>query len=106
MKKHTITILIIELLSVCLFVFYPSPIESVAWKPSRIPALQGVLERNSALRETEVFGVGALDAPEDVVIDQNGTMYTGLENGDIVKVTFDGSATLDGNITPWVNTGG
>jgi len=100
MKKHTITILIIELLSVCLFVFYPSPIESVAWKPSRIPALQGVLERNSTLRETEVFAVGALDAPEDVAIAQNGMIYTGLENGDIVTVA------LDGTVTPWVNTGG
>ena len=102
MKKRTITIgiFIIEILSVCLFVFYPSPIESVAWKPSRIPALQGVLERNSTLRDTEVFGVGDLDAPEDVAIDQNGAIYTGLENGDIVKVG------LDGSITPWVNTGG
>ena len=100
MKKPTITILIIELLAVCLFVFYPSPIESVAWKPSRIPTLQGVLERNSTLRDTEVFGVGMLDAPEEVTIDQNGVIYTGLENGDIVKVSIDGS------VTPWVNTGG
>mgnify|MGYP002700796205 CR=1 FL=1 len=100
MKKHTITILIIEFLSVCLFVFYPSPIASVAWKPSRIPVLQGALEKNSMLRETEVFGVGMLDAPEEVAIDQNGVIYTGLENGDIVKVA------VDGNVTPWVNTGG
>jgi len=102
MKKRTITtgILIIEILSVCLFVFYPSPIESVAWKPSRIPALQGVLERNETLRETEVFGVGDLDAPEEVTIGPNGVIYTGLENGDIVKVGVDGS------VTSWVNTGG
>ena len=72
----------------------------VAWKPSGIPALQCVVERNSTLRDTEVFGVGMLDAPEEVTIDQNGVIYTGLENGDIVKVS------LDGSVTPWVNTGG
>ena len=100
MKRTTLIVLFIELLSISIFVLYPSPIESVAWSPSRSPALNGVLEQNTALQKTELFGVGIVDGPEDIAVDKSGRIYSGNETGDIIRVLSDGT------IQRWVNTGG
>jgi len=93
-------VFLIEILSISIFVLYPSPIDSVAWNPSRVPALTGVLKQNTALQQTELFGVGIVNGPEDIAIDKKGRIYSGNDAGDITRVL------IDGTIESWINTGG
>ncbi len=69
---------------------WPVPIDPVAWDPPPAPAMTGVLAPNHDLvasrRLLEGFGSG----PEDVAFDAAGNVYTGFEDGRIVRVPLTG----------------
>jgi len=70
----------------------PKPrIHPVVWQPPKAPAR--ALERSSAtrfdLRLVELPGVG----PEDVVVDADGSVITGISDGRILRVGLDGDVT-------------
>jgi len=44
------------------------------------------LKENNLLTKATYIGHGKLQGPETIVFSQNGTMYTGLMNGQIVRV--------------------
>ena len=44
------------------------------------------LKENNLLTKATYIGHGKLRGPETIVFSQNGTMYTGLMNGQIVRV--------------------
>ena len=53
--------------------------------PSIAPGSGSPFERNEKLRGTAAIGVGLLDGPEDMVIDDEDNLFTGTRIGDIVK---------------------
>ncbi len=63
----------------------------VAWTPEKHPKLEGVFAVNQDLAKAEFWPSG--NGPEDVVVDAEGFVYTGLQNGDIRCFTPDGSAS-------------
>jgi len=71
----------------------------VAWKPAKLPKLEGVFAVNEDLAAAELWASGK--GPEDVAVDAEGFVYTGLENGNILKFRPDGSSH-----EVLVNTGG
>ena len=81
--------------------WYPSPIQSAAFQPSRPLAMSGVLAPNDALQATQLTSLpGAGRGGEDVAVDALGCMYTGVDNGDILrKCPYVAWETL-------INTGG
>ncbi|HVJ34097.1 MAG TPA: SMP-30/gluconolactonase/LRE family protein [Terriglobia bacterium] len=40
---------------------------------------------NDRLRSVEIIGLGAIDGPEDVILDRDGNLYCGTRHGDVVR---------------------
>jgi sugar lactone lactonase YvrE len=72
----------------------------VAWRPAPAPALEGPLARNDRLGQAEIFAEG-IPGPEDIAFDDQGRLYTGLEDGRIVRFSSDGS-----EVEEYADTGG
>ena len=62
----------------------------VGWRPPKHPKLEGVFAINKDLAAAELWPSGK--GPEDVAVDDEGFVYTGLENGNILKFRPDGSS--------------
>lgn len=78
--------------------FWPVPISPRAWTPPLAPALTGEYQQNSRLATVERLSLGtgspspgAGYAPEDVALDAAGRIYTGLDDGRIMRLQVDGS---------------
>ncbi|MBS7661317.1 SMP-30/gluconolactonase/LRE family protein [Pseudomonas lalucatii] len=78
----------------------PSPIEPLAWQAPPAPAMTGVLEPNDTLMKAELIGKGQLPGPEDSAVDAQGRLYSGLQDGRIVRIDADGA------VATFVDTGG
>lgn len=53
--------------------------------PSTETATGGVYAVNERLREVEIIGLGAVEGPEDVVLDRDGNLYCGSIRGDVYR---------------------
>ena len=93
-----ITVFIFSVGSV-LFLHAPN-IEPAPYAPPIAPKMEGALRENSALRSVKLLAEGKLNGPEDIAVDNNGTVYTGLEDGRIVKIS------PDGEVVTFAETGG
>ena len=63
--------------------------EPGTWSPPKSPTLEGPFAKNSILNiaiQIDVGGVG----PEDVLVDQEGRIVVGLEDGRIMRIDADG----------------
>src|ERR671928_1780571 len=69
--------------------FWPVPIDPVAWNPPA-PDTSGVYAENNELAKIERLPVNSL-APEDVAIDSQGRIYTGVLDGHIYRLQADGT---------------
>lgn len=79
----------------------PVPFNPVAWTPPADPGKTGAFAPNERLKSTTLALVGG-KGPEDVAFDGQGFLYTGLEDGRIVRVRADGSSRPE----TIANTGG
>ncbi|NNC79249.1 MAG: SMP-30/gluconolactonase/LRE family protein [Acidimicrobiales bacterium] len=70
-----------------------------AWSPPKAPPLTGDFEENHRLRDAELIEVPGT-GPEDVAIDGTGNLFTGTDNGTILRIDPGGS------ITPIAKVGG
>lgn len=77
----------------------PSPVDPAAYDPPVKPALAGPTAPNEVLRQAEVLAVG-YPGPEDVYVDPQGNVYSGLVDGRIIRVLPDGKVEV------LVDTGG
>ncbi|KMQ73381.1 SMP-30/gluconolactonase/LRE family protein [Marinobacter subterrani] len=82
------------------FLLTPSPIDSKAWNPPAPPPLTGLLAPNERLRLADLLARGQVYGPEDTTIGPDGVLYTGTQDGYIVRVF------PDGRVENWVSTGG
>jgi sugar lactone lactonase YvrE len=104
MRWYTILIICIVVvigLPLLYLLFWPVPIDPAAWTPPEAPALEGVYEPNNRLASAERLGKGACIGPEDVAIDDQGRIYSGMEDGRILRFQPDGS-----NPEVFADTGG
>lgn len=81
--------------------FWPVPIKPAAWTPPDLPPLTGVYQENNCLAAIERLAQGVGIGPEDIAFDSQGFLYTGLEDGRILRVSLDGN-----NTELFANTGG
>lgn len=77
---------------------WPVPISPVAWTPPAAPPLTGQYQQNSKLASVERLSLGngaprpgSGFAPEDVALDAAGRIYTGLDDGRIMRLQADGT---------------
>ena len=68
---------------------WPVPIDPVEWQPEPAPPLTGSYAPNRALASVERIPVGGV-GPEHVSVGPDGWLYTGLENGRIIRMQADG----------------
>jgi sugar lactone lactonase YvrE len=80
-------------LIVAYLLFWPSPIDPVAFAPPPIPPLTGPLAPNDRLQDAELLAVGKVDGPEDVEVDAQGRIFTGTADGRLVRIDPDGTVT-------------
>jgi len=71
--------------------FGPAPIDPVAWTPPANPGLTGPYAANEALKGATLASIAPGHGPEDVAQGPDGLLYTGLEDGSIVRLKADGS---------------
>ncbi len=74
--------------------------EPHAWTPPKAPPLVGTYEENDELASSQRWPTGGA-GPEDIVITGDGTAYTGLEDGRILRYPSSG-----GDATTIADTGG
>ncbi|MGH9871229.1 MAG: SMP-30/gluconolactonase/LRE family protein [Pyrinomonadaceae bacterium] len=101
MSKLKRPLLILAVL-IALIVFYlliwPVGISPQAWTPPSAPPLTARYQQNSLLATTERLSLGtgtpspgAGFGPEDVALDVEGRIYTGLDDGRIMRLQADGT---------------
>ncbi|WP_404367675.1 SMP-30/gluconolactonase/LRE family protein [Marinobacter sp.] len=98
--KWLLGILLVVLLVAGGFVLVPSPVDSLAWHPPAPPELDGPLASNSRLQDADLLAKGAVYGPEDTAVDRQGRVYTGTQDGKIVRVW------PDGRVETWLEVGG
>ena len=98
--KWLLGILLVILVLAGGFMMMPAPVDSAAWNPPTPPDLEGPLAPNSLLRQAELLARGDVYGPEDTTVDSEGVIYTGTQDGKIVRVW------PDGRVETWVETGG
>ena len=69
---------------------WPVPINPAAWTPPTSPELTGVYAQNSELARIERLKIDGF-APEDVAIDGQDRIYSGVEDGRIFRFQADGT---------------
>lgn len=82
------------------FWLLPSPVDSQAWNPPEPPPMTGKLAPNEHLKQADLLALGQVYGPEDTTVDHRGRIYTGTQDGYIMRVWPDGRAEK------WVETGG
>lgn len=99
-------VLLLVLLAIVGFATYlalaPAPIDPVAWDAPGNPGLTGPYKPNEALKGATLASVRPGTGPEDVAMGPDGLLYTGLANGDIVRLKAGGSTPPQ----KFANTGG
>jgi sugar lactone lactonase YvrE len=85
-RRIILSVALAILAVVAYLAFWPVPIEPAAWDPPEAPALEGPYALNDALAQgTRLLeGIGA--GPEDVAFDRLRRLYTGFEDGRIVRM--------------------
>lgn len=98
LKRVFLIILLLIALLVLYLLFWPVPISPQAWTPPPAPPLTGQYQQNSRLAGTERLSPGtgspspgAGYGPEDIALDAEGRIYTGLDDGRIMRLQPDGT---------------
>ncbi len=74
------------------FLLWPVPVAPQSWRAPQSPPLEGVLRENTALQNVSFFSLGDARGPEDIAIGADGYLYTGVEDGRILKINPDSGA--------------
>ena len=95
-RQLPFTLLSTALVMLAYCLFWPAPIDPVAWQPAIIPRTVPN-DRLSGVRSLPDVGPG----PESVAIGRDGSLYTGLQDGRVVRMLAGGSG-----VETFVQTGG
>lgn len=68
----------------------PGPVSSAAYIPSPAIPMQGKLAPNDALKKAQRLAEGKVHGPEDVDMDSAGRIYSGTQDGKIVRLLPNG----------------
>lgn len=93
-------LLILLAIPVAYLLFWPVPIEPVAWAPQPLPP-ESAYPYNEKLKGIERLAENVGHGPEGVVLDAEGRVYAGFEDGRVMRFNGDGSQG-----TLLANTGG
>jgi len=89
--------------SLLYLLFWPVEARVEAWDAPPAPVLAGPYQRNERLAQMERIDLGGATGPEDVAVDRRGRLYTGTEDGRILRLDPE---RIDGGPTTFARTGG
>lgn len=89
-----ITLTISLLLLMTYLILWPVAIEPRAWQAPRDHGYVGAFATNQRLQAATIMPLPTSEGPEDLALDPQGRVVTGLLNGDIVRREHDGSFTV------------
>ena len=98
--KWFLGILLVLFVAVGGLLLAESPIDSVAWQAPKPEPMTGLLAPNDQLKSADLLAKGKVYGPEDTTVDANGVIYTGTQDGWIVRVW------PDGRVENWLQTDG
>lgn len=87
-------VLILLAAGIVYLLFWPVPVDPVAWDAPEDRGLTGAFAANDALADVDRVPIGDHHGPEDAVVDDRGNLYTGTESGEILRIAPDGSVTV------------
>ncbi|MFY9179042.1 MAG: SMP-30/gluconolactonase/LRE family protein [Venatoribacter sp.] len=93
MKKITAVLALLALFAYLLF--WPVPISPMAWQAPSIPKLEGQYATNDLLSQLSRLAVDYGVGPETIAVDKQGFLYTGYEDGRIVRFDEQGQNPKD-----------
>lgn len=103
MMKRLVIVVVIAIVGLTAYLlFWPVPINPIAWTPSPNPGQTGAFAQNAGFRSPQKFIAEAGLGPEDVTRGADGFFYTGLQDGRILRFR----AESNGQSELFVNTGG
>lgn len=89
--KKTLSLAVVILAILAYLLFWPVAIEPVAWQAPEAPELTGPYASNQRLANIERLAVGEGVGPECIAVDPQGYLYTGYEDGRIVRFDLEGN---------------
>ena len=101
MKKSLLTLAALLAASLLYLLFWPVPVDPVAWTPPTAPELTGPWSANEKLKAVERLAQDQGPGPEAIAFDAAGALYTGYSDGRVMRFDADGR-----NGVQVVNTGG
>lgn len=69
---------------------WPTPVEPVAWQPPKDLGYTGAHAPNDKLAELQQWSLASGQEGPEFIVAHNGVLYTGLSNGDVLKINTDG----------------
>ena len=98
LKRLFLLLAVLIAIVILYLLVWPVPISPQAWTPPPAPPLTAQYQQNSLLSTTERLSLGtgtpspgAGFAPEDVALDAEARIYTGLDDGRIMRLQADGT---------------
>ena len=100
--KTLVRAVVLILAGLALYILlWPVSISPLAWTPPEAPQLSGPYAQNTSLAGVQRLESGGGFAPEDVALDSDGRIYSGTDDGRIMRLQPDGS-----HAEVFANTGG
>lgn len=90
-KRLLLFVILLIAVAIAYLLLWPVPIAPAAWTPPLAPLLTGVYQQNDRLAGTERLSLGTGFAPEDVAIDAENRIYTGMDDGRVMRLQADGT---------------
>lgn len=100
-KRFGLLLILILAVALAYLLLAPVPIAPAAWTPPASPGLTGPYQQNTRLAPVQRLSLGDGHGPEDVALDAEGKIYSGVEDGRIVVLKSDGTEPR-----VFANTGG
>jgi sugar lactone lactonase YvrE len=91
MRKIGRVLALVAGLGAAYVLLWPVPIDPKPWTPPQAPAMTGVLAPNDDLAAVERLEAPPGQGPEAVTFDGEGRIYSGLEDGSLVRWQADGT---------------
>lgn len=70
--------------------FWPTPADPVAWHPPKDAGYTGAHARNEKLADLQQLSLASGQEGPEFIVANGGVLYTGLSNGDVLKINTDG----------------
>ena len=101
MKKFAGSLFAIAIVAAGYLLFWPVPIEPVAWQAPENQGYTGRFEANRDLQALKFVDLKGDSGPEDAAVGPDGALYVPTHSGKIVKVTVP-----EGTVTDFAEPGG